>query len=387
MRQVYLDNNATTALDARVGEAMLPFYQQDFGNASSIHGWGQRARAAVEEARQKVADLIGASPRDVVFTSGGTESDNTAILGAAKAARSKGRHIITTVVEHPAVLQACDCLEEGGFRVTRLPVDPDGLVEVERLEATIDEDTVLISVMHANNEIGSIQPIGEIASLARQRGVLFHTDAVQSVGKIPVGVDSLGVDLLSLSAHKIHGPKGMGALYVRQGAEMTPLLCGGSQERNRRAGTENVPGIVGLGVACELAGQALGDFEVRVRRLRDRLEEGILETIPHTLVNGGRTCRMPHITNISFRYVEGEALLISLDFQGIAVSTGSACSSGTLEPSPVILAIGRRGDAAQGALRFSLSRMSGDEDIDYTLSMLGETVARMRELSPLPQRG
>ena len=387
MKQVYLDNNATTALDARVWEAMLPYYRQDFGNASSIHGWGQRARAAVEEARQKVADLIGASSRDIVFTSGGTESDNTALQGVVAAARSRGDHIITTVVEHPAVLRACDRLEENGLRITRLPVDPDGLVDVQRLEGAIDRETILISVMHANNEIGSIQPIREIASLARQRGVLFHTDAVQSVGKIPVDVESLGVDLLSLSAHKIHGPKGMGALYVRQAVEMTPLLYGGSQERSRRAGTENVPGIVGLGVACELAGQALEDFDMGVCQLRDRLEEGILESIPHTLLNGGRTHRMPHVTNISFRYVEGEALLISLDFQGIAVSTGSACSSGTLEPSSVILAIGRRGDAAQGALRFSLSRMTRDEDIDYTLSILGETVTRMRELSPLPQRG
>ncbi len=387
MKQVYLDNNATTALDARVWEAMLPYYRQDFGNASSIHGWGQRARAAVEEARQKVADLIGASSRDIVFTSGGTESDNTALQGVAAAARSRGNHIITTVVEHPAVLRACDRLEENGFRITRLPVDPDGLVDVQRLEGAIDQETILISVMHANNEIGSIQPIREIASLARQRGILFHTDAVQSVGKIPVDVESLGVDLLSLSAHKIHGPKGMGALYVRQAVEMTPLLYGGSQERSRRAGTENVPGIVGLGVACKLAGQALEDFDMGVCQLRDHLEEGILESIPHTLLNGGRTHRMPHVTNISFRYVEAEALLISLDFQGIAVSTGSACSSGTLEPSPVILAIGRRGDAAQGALRFSLSRMTRDEDIDYTLSILGETVTRMRELSPLPQRG
>jgi cysteine desulfurase len=366
---------------------MLPYYRQDFGNASSIHGWGQRARAAVEEARQKVADLIGASSRDIVFTSGGTESDNTALQGVAAAARSRGNHIITTVVEHPAVLRACDRLEENGFRITRLPVDPDGLVDVQRLEGAIDQETILISVMHANNEIGSIQPIREIASLARQRGILFHTDAVQSVGKIPVDVESLGVDLLSLSAHKIHGPKGMGALYVRQAVEMTPLLYGGSQERSRRAGTENVPGIVGLGVACKLAGQALEDFDMGVCQLRDHLEEGILESIPHTLLNGGRTHRMPHVTNISFRYVEAEALLISLDFQGIAVSTGSACSSGTLEPSPVILAIGRRGDAAQGALRFSLSRMTRDEDIDYTLSILGETVTRMRELSPLPQRG
>lgn len=387
LRQVYLDNNATTPLDDRVWEEMTPFCRQNFGNASSIHGWGQKARAAVEEARQQVAGLIRAQPGEIIFTGGGTESDNTALQGVVAANRSPGTHIITTVIEHPAVLRTCEQLQEDGVRITRLPVNSYGLVDLEKLEAALDEKTVLISVMHANNEIGSIQPIAEIASLAREKGVLFHTDAVQSVGKIPLDVEALGVDLLSLSAHKIHGPKGVGALYLRKGVAITPLLYGGSHERSRRAGTENVPGIVGLGAACRLATQSMEDFATRVRQLRDRLEAGILNDIPHTLINGSRSSRMPHVSNISFRYVEGEALLISLDFEGIAVSTGSACSSGTLEPSPVILAIGRRGDAAHGAIRFSLSRMTTEEDIDYTLSILGETVARMRELSPLPQRG
>lgn len=387
MRQVYLDNNATTRLDRRVHEAMLPFYLEDYGNASSIHSYGQKARVAVEDARQQVAALIGAEAKEIVFTSGGTEADNTALRGVATYHRPRGDHAITSTIEHPAVLRTCEQLEKEGFRVTYVGVGADGIIRVDELKNAIDDQTILISVMHANNEIGSIQPIGEIAALARERKIPFHTDAIQSVGKIPVNVKALGVDLLSLSGHKLHGPKGVGALYIRRGVRMNALLYGGSHERSRRAGTENVPGIVGLGKACELAREGLEDVKTRMRRFRDKLEEGILAGIPETVVNGSRVHRMPHVSNISFRYLEGEALLISLDFQGVAISTGSACSSGSLEPSHVLRAIGRDSELAHGAIRFSLSRMTTEEDIDYVLEILPAVVERMREVSPLYRNG
>lgn len=387
MRQVYLDNNATTRLDRRVHEAMLPFYLEDYGNASSIHSYGQKARVAVEDARQQVAALIGAEAKEIVFTSGGTEADNTALRGVATYHRSRGDHVISSTIEHPAVLRTCEQLEKEGFRVTYVGVGADGIIRVDELKNAIDDQTILISVMHANNEIGSIQPIGEIAALARERKISFHTDAIQSVGKIPVNVKALGVDLLSLSGHKLHGPKGVGALYIRRGVRMNALLYGGSHERSRRAGTENVPGIVGLGKACELAREGLEDVKTRMRRFRDKLEEGILAGIPETVVNGSRVHRMPHVSNISFRYLEGEALLISLDFQGVAISTGSACSSGSLEPSHVLRAIGRDSELAHGAIRFSLSRMTTEEDIDYVLEILPAVVERMREVSPLYRNG
>ena len=387
MRQVYLDNNATTRLDPRVRDVMLPFYLEDFGNASSVHGYGQRARAAVEEARQQVAHLIGAQPREIVFTSGGTESDNTALRGVATYNRSRGNHIITTSIEHPAVLRSCEQLEKEGYRVSYIPVDSEGMLRLDKLTGAINDHTILISVMHANNEIGCIQPIQEIARLANERKIIFHTDAVQSVGKIPVDVKELGVDLLCLSAHKLHGPKGMGALYVRRGVRLNALLFGGSHERNRRAGTENVPGVMGLGKACELAEQGLEDFNTRVQGLRDQLEEGILRQVPEMVVNGTRAHRMPHVSNLSFRYLEGEGLLISLDFQGVAVSTGSACSSGSLEPSHVLSEIGRDSDLAHAAIRFSLSHMTTDEEIDYVLGILPGIVERMREMSPLYRNG
>ena len=368
-------------------EAMKPFHLEDYGNASSIHGLGQKARSAVEDARSQVADLIGAKTSEIVFTSGGTESDNMALRGVALALRSQGSHIITTTIEHSAVLHTCRQLEEEGFRVSYLPVDRQGFLSLDRLRDEIAEDTTLISVMHTNNEIGVIQPLKEMAELARERGVLFHTDAVQTVGKIPFDVQDLGVDLLSLSAHKFHGPKGVGALYVRGDVAMLPLLHGGSHERSRRAGTLNVPGIVGLGKTCEVARESLEDFGTRVGRLRDRLETGILEGIADTCVNGSTTQRVPHLSNISFRLIEGEALLIALDFQGVAVSTGSACSSGTVEPSHVLMALGGDRNLHKSAIRFSLSRMNNDEDIDYVLRILPEIVKKMRQVSPLYRTG
>lgn len=383
VRQVYLDNNATTLVDPAVFEAMTPFYLEDYGNASSIHALGQKARAAVEDARSQVADLIGAETGAIVFTSGGTESDNTALRGVAMALRSKGSHIITTTIEHSAILHTCRQLEEEGFRVTYLPVDRLGLLSLDRLREAIDEDTILISVMHANNEIGIIEPLKKMAVLARERGVLFHTDAVQTVGKIALDVGDLGVDLLSLSAHKFHGPKGVGALYVRGDVAMFPLLHGGSHERSRRAGTLNVPGIVGLGKTCELAKASLEDFGTRVRGLRDKLEKGIIEGIPDAFVNGSTTERVPHLSNISFRLIEGEALLIALDFQGVAVSTGSACSSGTVEPSHVLTALGGDRNRQKSAIRFSLGRVNNDEDIDYVLGILPKMVEKMRQVSPI----
>ncbi len=386
-RQVYLDNNASTRVDPRVLEAMHPYLQENFGNASSIHSYGQRARAAIEEARQQVADLIGARPREIIFTSGGTESDNTALRGLVFCNRSRGNHIFTTSIEHPAVLRTCEQLEKEGCQVTTIPVDQKGLVQLDELGKALTDETILVSVMHANNEVGSIQPIAEIASMLRERRIAFHTDAVQSVGKIPVNVQELGVDLLSLSGHKFHGPKGVGALWVDADTSMHPLLFGGAHERKRRAGTENVPGIVGMGKACELALSGLNDFSSRVGSLRDLLEEGILQKVPGTVVNGTRARRMPHVSNISFRSVEGEALLISLDFQGIAVSTGAACSSGALEPSHVLRAIRLNKELLDGAIRFSLSRMTTLSEIDCVLKILPGTVERMREISPLYREG
>lgn len=374
-------------MDPSVFEAMKSFYLEDYGNASSIHALGQKARSAVEDARAQVADLIGAGTGEIVFTSGGTESDNTALRGVATALRSKGSHIITTTIEHPAILHTCRQLEQEGFRVSYLPVDRLGLLSLDRLREAIDEDTILISVMHANNEVGVIEPLKEMTRLARERGVLFHTDAVQTVGKIALDVGDLGVDLLSLSAHKFHGPKGVGALYVRGNVAMLPLLHGGSHERSRRAGTLNVPGIVGLGKTCEVAKASLEDFGARVGGLRDRLEKGILEGIPDTVVNGSTTERVPHLSNISFRLIEGEALLIALDFQGIAVSTGSACSSGTVEPSHVLTALRAGRSRHKSAIRFSLSRMNNDEDIDYVLGILPDVVQKMRQVSPVYRTG
>jgi cysteine desulfurase len=389
VKRVYLDNAATTRLDPEVLEAMLPYLREEYGNASSVHSFGQRARAAVEEARVRVAELIGADPSEIIFTSGGTESDNLAIKGIAEAHGHVGRHLITSQIEHPAVLESCRALERRGFDVTYLPVSSEGLVRVEDVRDALRPDTILVSIMLANNEIGTIQPIREIADLLarvradrRQPYPYLHTDAVQAVGKIPVRVTELGVDLLTFSAHKIHGPKGVGALYLRRGVRIVRQMDGGHHERDRRSGTENVPAIVGFGRAAELTQRQLEERIRHMRALRDRLEQGIEERIPFVHLNGHRHRRVPNICNVSFQFVEGEALLIRLDLRGIAVSTGAACSSGSLEPSHVLLALGRPRDLVQGSLRFSLSKDTTPEEIEYVLRVLPEEVERLRAMSP-----
>jgi len=386
--KVYLDNSATTAMAPEVIEAMLPYFSDEMGNAQSVHSFGQRAKAAVEKARREVAALINAAPAEIVFVSGGTEADNLAVRGIAEAHRDYGRHIITTKIEHPAVLATCESLEGAGYRVTYLPVSRGGLVNIRDVRKAISDDTILISVMLANNETGTIQPIEEIAGVvadARARGLdhlHFHTDAVQAVGKISVDVNRLGVDLLSLSGHKIHGPKGIGALFVRKGTRLTKLLYGGHHERDRRAGTENVPGIVGLGKAAELARTQLDERINRMRDLRDYLEREATSRFPGVRVNGDRLQRVPNVSNVTFGGIDGESLLIALDLKGIAVSTGSACASGSLEPSHVLQALGLPRDEVRGSLRFSLGAYTTRQEIDYAVSVLAQTVARLREMIP-----
>jgi cysteine desulfurase len=379
VRQVYLDNNATTPVDEAVVREMFPFFGEVFGNASSVHAFGQRARSAVESARERVASLIGASPRELIFTGGGTEADNAALVGVLRALGPKGGHLVTTRVEHPAILRTGERLESEGHRVTYLGVDEKGILSLDELENALGENTALVSVMYANNETGVIQPLREIVELARSRGVLVHTDAVQAVGKIGLDVSSLGVDLLSISAHKLHGPKGVGALYVRDGTPFAPFLLGGGHERNRRGGTENVPGIVGLGKACELAAHSLKLMGTRVRRLRDHLETLILRAFPGSEVNGATDVRMPHVTNISFPGLRGESVLIALDFQGVAVSTGAACASGSISPSHVLVAMGLAGERIEGAIRFSLSRLTTEDEIEYAGETILATLQRMGE--------
>src|SRR5437773_1467247 len=382
MLRVYLDHNSTTPLAPEVLEAMKPYWLEEYGNASSIHWYGQRAKAAVEEARLEVARLINADLAEVVFTSGGTEGDNAAVLGVVEAAKSESRHVITTSIEHHAVLYAARAVEQRGVRVTYLPVGPTGIVDPEDVERAIQPDTVLISVMHANNELGTIQPVEEIGRIAREHGIPFHSDAVQSVGKIPVDVRQLALDLLSLSAHKLGGPKGVGALYIRRGTALRPLLYGGHHERDRRPGTENVPGIVGLGKATSLARERLDEEAARLRTLRDYLEESVLDRIPMVAVNGDPKHRLPTTTNLRFDGVDGEALVIALDLKGVACSTGAACSSGSLEPSHVLAAIGLTPEEARSSIRFSLGRSSGREDVDYTLEVLPGVVEHLRAVSP-----
>ena len=382
MQRVYFDNNATTAVAPEVFEAMKPYFLDDYGNASSIHLRGQRARSAVEASREQLARLLNARPSEIVFTSGGTESDNQSLFGIVGASSSEVKHVITTTIEHSAVLHTMKELEKRGVRVTYVPVGPSGVVDPAGVEKAIGPDTVLISVMHANNEIGTIQPLEEIGRIAREHDVYFHTDAVQSVGKIPVDVERLGVDLLSLSAHKLHGPKGVGALYVRKGTILRPLMYGGHHERDRRPGTENVPGIVGLGKAAELAGAHLADGMERVGRLRDLLEEGILSWVPLATVSGDTSRRLPTTSNISFDYIEGEGFVIAMDLKGVECSTGAACSSGSVEPSHVLTAIGRKPEQARSSIRFSLGRFNTCEDVDYALEVLPRVVEQLRSLSP-----
>ena len=386
-RRVYLDNSATTQVDPTVLDAMMPYLTDKFGNASSIHFFGQETRSAVDTARHQVAGLLKARPNEVVFTSGGTESNNLAVRGFLEANRKFGDHIITTVIEHPAVKNVCEDLEKHGWNVTYLPVDRGGLVSVGDIESAVTERTILISVMTANNEIGTIQPVADIGRLIRKlrdagRKIWFHTDAVQAVGKMPVDVDEIGCDLLSISGHKIHAPKGIGALYVRRGVRLHPQNIGGRQERERRGGTEPVAQVVALGKACELADSGIGDMMASTRILRDSLENAIRETIPDVVFNGDREQRLPNIANVSFRGVEGEGLLINLDMQGVAISTGSACSSGSLEPSPVIRALGGDEDLARSAIRFSFGRFNTREDVDRVIEILPAAVDNLRRISP-----
>lgn len=385
MRSVYLDHAATTPVHPEVIAAMLPYFHPMYGNASSVHGFGRKGRMAIDNARETIAKALGAQHNEIYFTAGGTESDNIALMGVAAALADKGRHIITSRIEHPAVLDACAHLEKQGYELTYLPVDAEGFVNPSDVNAAIRPDTILISIGHANNEMGVIQPIAEIGAIAKARGVYFHTDAVQSFGTLPINVDDLHVDLLSLSGHKIYGPKGIGALYVRRGTRVRPIQFGGGQERKLRPGTENVPGIVGLAKAVELA---MAEREARVEhitRLRDKLIAGLI-AVPEVTLNGHPEKRLPGNVNISVKYVEGESLILSLDLRGIAVSSGSACTSGSLDPSHVLMAMGLDHLQAHGSLRLTLGRDTSEADIDYVLEVFPEVVDRLRAMSPLYNR-
>jgi len=385
--RIYLDHNATTPPAPAVVERMAAALREDFGNPSSVHHFGQRTKSLLDDARSAVAALIGGDPSEIVFTSGGTESDNFAIRSAAEALEPAGRrHLIASAIEHEAVLNTLKALARRGWRTTLLPLDARGVVDPATLEAALTDDTAIVSIMHANNEIGTIQPVAELARLARGRGALFHTDAVQSAGKIPVNAKSLGVDLLSISAHKFYGPKGVGAMWLRRGVRLAPFVTGGKQERGRRAGTENVPGIIGMGVAAQYAQASMDEEGVRLAALRDRLEEAILRHVPGTAVNGDRDARVPNTTNISFERVEAESLLIALDLAGVAVSTGSACSSGTLEPSHVLKAMGFPAHRTQNSIRFSLGAANTETEIDRVIAVLPGVVEKLRSLTRAPVR-
>lgn len=383
MRKVYLDNAATTALSPRVLEAMLPYFTQYYGNPSSVHAFGREAKQGLDKARDQVAKALHCEPSEVIFTGCGTESDNTVLLGVAQRYGDKGKHIITTNVEHHAILHTCEYLEKQGYSVTYLPVDQDGLVTAEQVAAAIRPDTILVSIMFANNEVGTIMPIQEIGAVCKEKGVLFHTDAVQAVGHIPVDIQAMHIDMLSLSAHKFHGPKGVGALYCRKGIRLPSYIMGGAQERGRRAGTENVAGIVGLGAAIQLATEQLEENRAKMTALRDRLMTGIQARISEVKLNGHPTNRLPNNVNFSFKYIEGESILLMLDMNGIAASSGSACTSGSLDPSHVLLALGLPHEIAHGSVRLTLGDETTEEDIDYTIDVLEKTVARLRAMSPL----
>ncbi len=388
MEKIYMDNNATTAVKPEILEAMLPYFCEQFGNPSSVHWAGRMVGGAIDKARQQVADLLNCSPAEVIFLSCGSEGDNYAIKGTAAALRDKGNHIITTAVEHPAVLETCQALEKEGFEVTYLGVDKDGNLDLNELEAAITDKTILISIMWANNETGNIYPIEEIGKIARKHKIRFHTDAVQAAGKIPVDVQKANVDMAVISGHKIGAPKGVGAMYLRRGTRINRFMHGGHQERNRRAGTHNVPGIVGLGLACELARQNMEKDYAYVRHLRDKLEKGILESIPDVKLNGHPDAdrRLPNTLNVSFNYIEGESLLLFFDMKGIAASSGSACTSGSLEPSHVMGAMGVDIVLAHSSTRFSLGPNNTEAEVDFILEELPAIVQRLREMSPLYNR-
>jgi cysteine desulfurase len=379
MSRVYLDNSATTPVLPEVLEAMRPYFAERFGNASSIHHHGQETRAAVEGARESLAALVGSRAAEIVFTSGGTESDNLAIFGTARA----GDHVISSTVEHHAVLNSCKHLEMSGCEVTYVAVDGSGRINPQDVRRALRPSTKLISVMMANNETGVLQPVAEIGKIAAEADVYFHTDAVQAAGKVPIDISRIGCDLLTISGHKIHGPQGVGALYIRKGTKIEPMMYGGRHERSRRAGTENVPGIVGLGKAAEVARRGLDEGDVnRVAALRDQLEQGIFKRVEGAHLNGAGASRVPNITNICFHGIEGESLVIALDLKGLAVSTGAACSSGSIEPSHVLLAMGLKSEEARGSVRFSLGKQNTKEDVEFALSLVPETVTRLRQLSP-----
>lgn len=381
MKTIYVDNNATTRVAPEVVEEMSPYFSELYGNPSSMHFFGGQVQTKVEEARERVAGLIGARPQEIIFTSCGTESDNTAIMSALESNPEK-RHVVTTRVEHPAVKNLVGQLKREGYRVTELPVDRDGLLSMDEVSRVIAEDTAIVSVMWANNETGVLFPVEEIANLAKSRGAIFHTDAVQAVGKIPINLAESQIDMLSLSGHKLHAPKGIGVIYVRRGTRFSPYIIGGHQEEGRRGGTENVPYIIGMGKACELATNHLEDMNVRVKGLRDKLENGLLGKIPNSIVNGDRDQRLPNTSSISFEYVEGESILLKLSDKGICASSGSACTSGSLEPSHVLRAMGVPFTAAHGSIRFSLSSYNTEEEIDFILKVMPPIIEKLRAISP-----
>lgn len=380
---IYMDHSATSPVDPEVFEAMKPYFVDSFGNASTLYSLGREGKQAMEAARIEVASLINAEPKEIIFTSGGTESDNLAIKGTAYKLKNKGNHIITTNIEHPAVDETCKYLEKNGFKVTYLPVAEDGIIKIDDLKAAITDETILITVMHANNEIGTIQPIEEIGKIASEKKIYFHTDAVQTVGKIPVDVKKMNVDMLSLSSHKLYGPKGIGALYIKKGVRIEPLLHGGGHERGLRPGTENVAGIVGLGKACSIAKVSQETDAQKLTNLRNKLIDGVLNSIEDSYLNGDRTKRLPNNANFRFTGIEGESLILHLDAKGIAASTGSACSSTKLEPSHVLTAIGLKEVEAHGSLRISLGHENTEEDIEYAIKAIKEVVEQLRQMSPL----
>ena len=383
MKNIYLDNAATTRLDEEVFEEMMPYLKENYGNASSIYKLGRDSRKAVENAREEIASILNCSANEIYFTAGGSESDNTAIKGIARANKDKGNHIITSKIEHPAVLETCRELEKEGFEVSYISVDENGILDLEELKNSIKDSTILITVMFANNEIGTIQPIEEIGKIAKEHKIYFHTDAVQAVGSIKIDIQKLNIDSLSLSSHKFYGPKGVGALYVKTGVKFNKYISGGHQERNKRAGTENVAGIVGMGKAMKFAYEHLDEHNKKIKELRDYYVEQVKERIPYIKINGDMEKRLPGNSNISFRFIEGEGLLLNLDLKGICASSGSACTSGSLDPSHVLLAIGLPHEIAHGSLRISIGKYNTKEEIDYVIENLVEIVNRLREMSPL----